>query len=142
MRKKPYYMEAGIDSQQEIQLLEDRIYEYNATALNKDDGRLFSRIVRDEYKEIIGGIAGWTWARACEITQLWVDKNSRKNGIGSMLLEAAEEEAKRNGCRTILVRSYSFQAPHFYQKYGYTAELILNGFPEGYSYYILAKRIG
>jgi GNAT superfamily N-acetyltransferase len=142
MRKKPYYIEAGIDSQQEIQLLEDKIYEHNAAALNTDDGRLFSRIVKDENKEIIGGIAGWTWAKACEITQLWVDERARKHGIGQALLEAAEAEAKGQGCITILVRSYSFQAPHFYERYGYKPELILNGFPEGYFYYILTKKIG
>jgi len=137
-----YSIEAGNDLHQEIQLLEDKIYEHNAAALNKDDGRLFSRIVRDENREIVGGIAGWTWASACEITQLWVAENARKNGIGKMLLEAAEAEAKSNGCLTILVRSYSFQAPRFYEKYGYKAKLILNGFPEGYCYYILTKSIG
>jgi GNAT superfamily N-acetyltransferase len=142
MRKEPYYIEAAIDSHPEIQLLEDKIYEHNAGALNKDDGRLFSRIVRDENKEIIGGIAGWTWAKACEITQLWVVERARKCGIGKVLLEAAEAEAKGQGCITILVRSYSFQAPHFYEKHGYKAELILNGFPEGHSYYILTKKIG
>src|SRR5436190_6414738 len=139
--KKTYRLESGTDSQQLVQLLEDKIYEHNSGALNKDDGRLFSRIVRGENKEIIGGIAGWTWAGACEITQLWVGENVRKNGIGRMLLEAAEAEAKSRGSLTILVRSYSFQAPHFYEKYGYKAELILNGFPNGHSYYILAKRI-
>jgi ribosomal protein S18 acetylase RimI-like enzyme len=56
-----------------------------------------------------------------------------------MLLEAAEVEAKSKGCLTILVRSYSFQAPQFYERHGYKIEHILNGFPEGYSYYILQK---
>jgi len=140
--EKPYYIEPGIDAHREIQLLEDKIYEHNAAALDKDDGHLFSRIVKDENKQIIGGIAGWTWASACEITQLWVNEIARKKGLGKMLLDAAETEAKERGCLTILVRSYSFQAPHFYEKYGYKAELILNGFPNGHSYFILAKRIG
>jgi Acetyltransferases len=125
-----------------IQLLEDKIYEHNSAALNKDDGRLFSMIARDENKEIVAGIAGWTWASACEITQLWVAEKVRKNGIGKMLLGAAEAEAKSKGCLTILVRSYSFQAPHFYERHGYRIEHILNSFPHGYSCYILVKRIG
>lgn len=137
-----YSIEFGNDNQEVIQLLEDKIYEHNSTKLNKDDGRLFSRIVRDENKEIIAGIAGWTWANACEITQFWVHQNVRNNGIGKMLLQAAEAEAKSKGCVTILVKSYSFQAPHFYERHGYTIEHILNGFPRGYSYYMLAKRIG
>jgi ribosomal protein S18 acetylase RimI-like enzyme len=136
-----FSIEHVTDAYEVIQLLEDRIYEYNSAKINKDDGAFFSKIVKDENKNIIAGIAGWTWAGICEITQLWVDEKERENGIGKMLLQAAETEAKNKGCVTILVRSYSFQAPHFYEKYGYKTEHILNGFPEGYSYYILTKRI-
>src|SRR5262245_59167075 len=106
-----YQMEIGTDPYSVIQLLEDKIYEYNSKKINEDNGLLFSRLVRDENKSIIAGVAGWTWASICEITQLWVDVNSRKNGIGKMLLDAAELEAKSKGCQSILVRSYSFQAP-------------------------------
>src|SRR5215467_14372659 len=106
--EKKYCIEVGIDSQEIIQFLEDRIYEHNSTAIDKDDGRLFSRIVRDENDDIIAGIAGWTWARVCEITQLWVDEKLRGMGVGKMLLDAAEEEARRRECLTVLVKSYSF----------------------------------
>ena len=138
---KKYRIEPGVDSQQLIELLEDRIYEHNSSAINKYDGHLFSQIVKDENKEIIAGIAGWTWAGICEITQLWVSEGHRENGIGKVLLEAAEAEAKSKGCLRILVRSYSFQAPHFYEKYGYEVQHIQAGFPEGYNYYVLIKRI-
>src|SRR4030095_10836990 len=110
-----YSMESGQETLQVIQLLEDRIYEYNSAEIHIDDGRLFSRVVKDMDQEIIAGIAGWTWAGICEITQLWVDGKVRKKGIGKILLEAGEIEAKSRGCHTILVRSYSFQAPQFYE---------------------------
>ena len=139
---KKHFIESGIDPYEVIQLLEKKIYEHNSTKISKDDGLLFSRVVRDENKNIIAGIAGWTWANICEITQLWVDETARKNGIGKMLLEAAEAEAKSKGCHTILIKSYSFQAPHFYERHGYKIEHILNGYPEGYSYYTLIKSIG
>jgi ribosomal protein S18 acetylase RimI-like enzyme len=138
---KKYFIESGEDAHQIIQLLENKIYEHNSTKIRKDDGSLFARIVRDENNEIIAGIAGWTWANICEITQLWVDENARKNGIGRMLLKAAEAEAKSKECRTILIKSYSFQAPLFYEKHGYKVEHILNDYPAGYSYYTLTKRI-
>jgi ribosomal protein S18 acetylase RimI-like enzyme len=139
--EKKYYITVGIDSPQVIQFLEERIYEHNSNSIDKHDGHLFSRIVRDQGNKIIGGIAGWTWARACEITQLWVDENMRQLGVGKMLLDAAEEEAISKACTTVLVKSYSFQAPQFYQKYGYKVEHILHGFPEGYKYYTLVKMI-
>ena len=135
-----YRIEPVKDAEQVIQLLEDRIYEYNSIKTHIDDGRLFSKVIRDNNKEVIAGIAGWTWAGICEITQLWVDEKVRKKGIGKILLEAGELEAKTKGCHTILVRSYSFQAPHFYERHGYKIEHILNGFPKGHSYYILIKQ--
>ena len=126
-------IEVGENSEDIMKFLEDKIYEHNSSTINKSDGAFFSRIVRDENEHIIAGIAGWTWATACEITQLWVDENARKNGIGKLLLEAAEAEAKSKGCLTIVVKSYSFQAPHFYEKHGFEITHILNDFPPGSS---------
>jgi N-acetylglutamate synthase-like GNAT family acetyltransferase len=138
---KNYSIESGTEPYKIIELLEDKIYEHNTSKINKHDGCLFSRVAKNENKDIIAGIAGWTWAGVCEITQLWVDENVRKNEIGKMLLEAAEAEAKSKYCHTILVRSYSFQAPHFYEKYGFKIGYILNDFPEEHSYYILTKKL-
>src|SRR5215831_10115047 len=138
---KKYLIKDVVDTHEVIQLLEDKLYEYNSTRTGKEDGHLFSRIIRNEKKNIIAGIAGWTWAGICEITQLWVDESVRKHGYGEMLLKAAEEEAKSKGSNTILIRSYSFQAPQFYEKHGYHTEHVIKGFPEGHNYHLLIKRI-
>ncbi|PWT73083.1 MAG: biphenyl 2,3-dioxygenase [Bacteroidetes bacterium] len=134
-----YNIETGGNTHQIIQLLEDKLSEHNATTVKKNDGNIFSKIVRDDNKKIIAGIAGWTWANVCEITHIWVDEKARSRGIGKMLLKAAEDEARSKGCRTILVRTFSFQAPYFYDLNGYQIDHVLNNFPEGYSYYILVK---
>lgn len=139
--KENYCIEDGGDSAQVTQFLEDKIYEYNSNRLKKYDGCYFSKIIRDKNKNIIAGVGGWTWAGACEIAQLWVDESARKLGLGKKLLESAESEAKSKGCLTVLVRTYSFQAPGFYEKYGYKTEYMLSEFPEGFNYYILTKRI-
>ena len=41
----------------------------------KYDGSLFAKTVNDEHGTLVAGIAGWTWAGICEITELWVDEN-------------------------------------------------------------------
>ena len=135
-----YEIESGKNPIEIIQFLEEKIYEYNSTSIDKRDGDYFTRMIRDESGDIVAGIAGWTWAGICEITQLWVTESRRKNGIAKILLEAAEDEAISNQCFTILVRSYSFQAPFFYEKNGYKVEHVLDSFPLGYKYYILTKR--
>jgi len=129
------------DPEQIIQLLEDRIYTYNTGQTNRTDGQLFARTMRDREVRIIAGIAGWTWAGVCEITQFWVEEKLRGNGIGKMLLEAAEAEARGKGCRKILIRTYGFQAPHFYEKKGYKIVFTLSDFPPAHTYHILTKTL-
>ncbi len=136
-----YQLSTPANEHEAIQLLEDKIYEYNSARIQKNDGVLFSKIIKDEQSEIVAGVGGWTWAGICEITQLWVSEHVRKNGLGKKLLEAAETEAKSKGCAAILVRSYSFQAPGFYKRFGYEAVVSLKDFPKGHDYYFLIKKI-
>jgi GNAT superfamily N-acetyltransferase len=140
--KEGKFMIESVEHQAEaIQFLDDKIYEFNAAAINKYDGNLFTRIIRDQNNDIIAGISGWTWAMVSEITLLWVKEEYRNNGLGKILLKAAEEEIIKKGCTTILLRSYSFQAPLFYEKNGYKTVYILDDFPNGYKHYNLIKRI-
>jgi GNAT superfamily N-acetyltransferase len=134
-----YSVEAGTNPAEVIQQLEEKIYEYNSAEINQHNGLLFSMVVKNENKEIIAGIGGWSWAGVCEITQLWVDERMRNKGLGKMLLDAAESEAKEKGCSTVLVKSYSFQAPSFYERHGYKIEHVVKDFPHGYNYYTLTK---
>lgn len=124
-----------------MEFLEERLYEHNANALNKSDGDIFAWVVKNKNADTIAGIAGWTWAGACEISQLWVDKTIRKKGVGKELLKQAEEAAKNRGCTVILIRSYAFQAPHFYEKAGYKTVFVQKDFPKGHDYYILTKQL-
>jgi len=134
-----YKIETPSNHQQIIQFLDDRIYEFNSKIINRLDGQLFSKII-SEKEEIIAGIAGWIWANACEITLLWVKEEYRQKGLGEKLLRAAEEEAIDANCSVILIRSYMFQAPFFYEKQGYKTEHIIEDFPKGQKYYTLIKR--
>lgn len=129
------------DAERVSSFLEDRLYEHNSSAIGKDDGRLFSRVVRDASGSIVAGIAGWTWAGACEVTQFWVSQSVRNKGIGTMLLQAAEEEARARNCTRVLVKTYSFQAPTFYQKHGYSVQHVIADFPEGHRYFTLMKAV-
>ena len=126
---------------QEIQFLEDKIYEHNAGKINRHDGELFSKLIYDSENSIIAGITGWTWAGACEITLLWVKPEHRNKGVRENLLMAAEAEAKKKNCKAIILRTYSFQSPQFYQKHGYTVEFETKDFPDGHNYYCLIKRL-
>jgi GNAT superfamily N-acetyltransferase len=135
-----HIMTQGVPSPEDLQFLEDRLYEFNSAQIGKDDGRLFAFLIRDDQQKIIAGVSGWTWADACEIRTLWVAPSWRGKGYGSKLLDSAEQEARARGCRIILLSSYSFQGPAFYQKHGYELAWQLDDFPPGHQNDYLAKR--
>lgn len=126
----------------EMEFMEDRLYEHNSAQTGQADGQLFAFFLRDETQQIQAGITGWTWAQACEIQTLWVHPDLRGQGCGKALLRAAEQEARSRGCNVILLSSYSFQAPGFYQKCGYELAWKLADFPPGHQYCYLVKRLG
>jgi GNAT superfamily N-acetyltransferase len=136
-----HVMTRATPSAAEQEFLEDRLYEFNCAQTKQDDGQLFAFFIRNEGQEIVAGLSGWTWAQACEIRTLWVDPASRGQGYGRTLLEAAEGEARTRGCKVILLGSYSFQAPAFYQKCGYELAWQLDDFPPGHQHCFLVKRL-
>ncbi|QNN53653.1 GNAT family N-acetyltransferase [Nocardioides mesophilus] len=75
------------------------------------------RVERDG--ELVAGASGWTWGQAAGIAMTWVDEKHRGTGIGTELVTAFEEEARRRRCTHVFVTSFTFQAPAFYQRLGY-----------------------
>ncbi|KGP71932.1 GNAT family N-acetyltransferase [Pontibacillus yanchengensis] len=101
-----------------------------------------SFIIRDENGEILGGITGKIFWYHLHIHNLWVDQSIRGDGYGEKLLHHIEEVAKENQCSLIQLDSFSFQAPDFYQKYGYEVVGIIDEFPtKEHSQYYLVKRL-
>jgi GNAT superfamily N-acetyltransferase len=129
---------------EEVQYLEDRIYEFNSSATGITDGAWLAIFVRDEEDRIVAGICGNTWGGCLEIRQLWVKEARRKQGLGTRLLEAAEQEARRRGCWQILLMTFSFQAPSFYARHGFEVVAVVDDHPRGHENCLLRKdlRIG
>jgi GNAT superfamily N-acetyltransferase len=125
----------------DIQLLEDRIYEFNAARTGIDDGRLLAILVRDGHEEIIAGLYGWTWGRCCEVRTLWVHELWRGKGLGTRLMAAAEAEARARGAAQMVTSTHSFQAPGFYRRLGFESVGQIDDYPLGYSHIFLRKQL-
>jgi GNAT superfamily N-acetyltransferase len=106
-------------------------YNFAATGTSQADQGSFSVKVVDKTGGIVGGLTAWYWAGLCGISMLWVREDSRKDGWGSKILLAAEEEAKRRGCDRVCVSSFTFQTPAFYQRHGYVETGRALGIPGG-----------
>mgnify|MGYP006326600819 CR=1 FL=1 len=95
----------------------------------------------DENQNVIAGILGGTYWGWLHIDILWVDEKFRRKKIGSQLLIAAENEAKKRGCHSVHVDTMSWQAPEFYKKHGYELISELDNIPNGYKKFHFVKRL-
>src|SRR5262249_7618396 len=126
---------------EEVQYLEDRIYEHNSSVTGIADGRWLAFLVRDESGRIIAGISGNTWGGCCAVRQFWVEESHRPLGLGTQLLRAAEQEARRRGCTQILLMTFSFQAPGFYERNGFEVVATIADHPRGHRNLLMRKRL-
>jgi ribosomal protein S18 acetylase RimI-like enzyme len=121
--------------------LAERVYEFNARAIGRFNGKLLGAAIRDTTGEIVAAISGHTWAGCCQVTYLWVRAEHRGGGLGRRLLRAAEAEAKRRDCVNLIVSSHSFQAPGFYEHLGYKKHAVVLEHPVGHSNIFFVKAL-
>lgn len=139
--RTPELVVSAEPAQGDVQYLEDRLYEFNSAATGITDGEWLAIFVRDEHQRIVAGICGNTWGGCAEVRQFWVEAARRKQGLGTKLLEAAEDEARRRGCRQMILMTFSFQAPAFYARHGFEVVAAVDDHPHGYKNLLLCKRL-
>jgi GNAT superfamily N-acetyltransferase len=98
--------------------------------------------IRDGSGTVTGGLWGVTLFRWLTIQMLFVPQSMRGRGVGSALMAAAEQEARDRGCVGIHVDALSFQAPHFYEKIGFSLFGRLEDCPAGHQRLFFQKRLG
>jgi GNAT superfamily N-acetyltransferase len=115
---------------------------YNDAAVGLLDRQPFT-VRAVEAGELVGGLSGWTWGTCAGISLLWVHEDARRSGWGGRMLDAAERVARERGCRRIVVSSFTFQAPTFYERHGFAETGRMEGLPlEGHADVHLAKLLG
>ena len=55
----------------------------------------------------------------CFIDLVFIPEAMRRHGLGSRMLQMAEEEGRARGCVNAVLYTISFQAPEFYAKHGW-----------------------
>ena len=114
-----------------IAFLEERVTEATIRAAGIDDDRDLAIVVRDPDGLIIAGLSGGTWGGCCEFSHLWVAEEARGRGLGSALIHAAEDEARRRACSDVVLMTHDVQAPGFYERLGYETVGVVEGYPSG-----------
>lgn len=99
-------------------ILINRLFKYETEELLHDVPKHISIYLQDENQRIVGGILIWIHSESIYIPTVWIDKDLRKHGFGKKLLQAAEEEGRKRGCKFVTLDA-NFESAPFYIKQGY-----------------------
>ena len=115
--------------ERDINEIHEMLREYNLSRREASANVPIGIFYEDEDGRKSAGLTGETFGNWLCIKFLFVSEPLRGKGIGSELLELAEREAKRRGCKYAFVDTFSFQAPAFYKKHGYREVFTLEEYP-------------
>lgn len=93
---------------------------WQARDLPSNAARPLNVCARTEGGRAIGAISGETQFKWLRISLMSVESRYRGQGVGTQMLQLAEAEAIRRGCRYAYVDTMDYQAPDFYERLGYT----------------------
>lgn len=98
----------------------------------------------EEGDVIYGRLVGYydETTNAVRIEVLHIEAHSRGKRVGSLLVEAFEQQAREKGVAFSFVDTTSSSAPRFYEKLGYQLVGQMSDYPmQGEIYYYYAKRL-
>ncbi|MBL6455895.1 GNAT family N-acetyltransferase [Belnapia sp. T6] len=113
---------------------------YNRAAYGRLRGRARWILARDEAGAVEAGAKceiAWGWLY---VDWLWVAEARRGQDLGTAMLAAAEALAREAECLGVHLNTWSFQAPGFYRKQGFTEVGRVEDMPPGTTRYWFAKR--
>lgn len=128
-------------NEQDEKIIYQGLLDYNLARIEDKNPRDLGIYLQDETGEKVGGLIGNTHGNWLFVKYLWVKEDQRGQNIGSELLKQAEETAKERGCRYAFLDTFSFQAPAFYEKHGYTNVFILEEYPVSGKRYYFTKTL-
>ena len=94
----------------------------------------FSLVAEDEGK-LVGYTSGIADHRWLLLSDMWVEENYRRQGVGSHLLKCLEDNVKASGIEHIYLWTYGPVNPKFYEKNGYQTFTVFENYyeVEGYN---------
>lgn len=117
-----------IQEQDKSEILQG-LLEYNLARIEDKNPKDLGIYFEDYAGNKLAGLVADTHGNWLTIHYLWVSKELRGQHIGSSILEEAEKIAIERGCKYAFLDTFDFQAPEFYEKYGYKEVFTLEKYP-------------
>jgi GNAT superfamily N-acetyltransferase len=129
-------------SEETISAFQKGLDDYNTEKVGPMHNHPLWLIVRGESGRVIGGLKGRTFWQWLFIEWLWIDAPYRHQGLGRKLLTQAEAIARGRGSVGIYIDTLTFQAPDYYQRFGFKEFGRLCNIPPGHDRLWLFKPLG
>ena len=97
-------------------------------------------LLKDDSGAVVGGLTGRALYDWLYIELLHIPQTLRGQGMGSRLMQRADDFARQRGLAGVWVDTFEFQARGFYEKLGYIVFGTLEDHPRGGRRYFLQKR--
>jgi len=122
--------------------IRDGLSAYNFDKAGYRDHRPLAILVHDpDTGEVVGGLLGRTSFGLLYVDRFFLPESLRRQGLGSRIIAAAEEEAIRRGCSRAVLTTLSFQAPGFYQRQGWQVLGRIDCDPPGHTRFLMTKTL-
>lgn len=125
----------------ETRLVDEGLGAANDLAAPLHEVRPISCFVRAPDGAVVGGAVGRRWGRCCELQQLWVAPEHRRQGIGARLVRAFERHAFSHGCTISYLETFNFMAPSLYRALGYAVAHTHGVYPHGIERYLMVRTL-
>ena len=126
-------------SKEDIQTVQNKIMQYNEDYFK--DSKQYAYCIKCETGSLIAAVAALKICNSIQIEFLWVDEPYRHKGLGTVLLEKIEENAKDDGVHLLYLYVYGFQSIELYLKNGYQVFGQLEKCVGKYDQYFLKKEL-
>jgi GNAT superfamily N-acetyltransferase len=120
-----------------IELLKD----YNQQFIGRAPYSTFRLAAHAPDGRLIGGLLGEWRSYWLHVDILVVVDELRQAGLGSALMAQAEVATRARGYRGIFLDTFTFQAPGFYEKLGFTRFGTLQNYTDGFDRHFYEKRL-
>lgn len=127
-------------SQADNFVVREGLIAFNEKIIGERD-KAVSIFLKDEQAKVFGGMQAFLDTESIYIEALWVEATLQKQGYGTKLIQAAEKEAIKNGCKFSTVDTWDFQAEGFYLKNGYERLGEIKNYWHGHSKIFLRKNL-
>jgi GNAT superfamily N-acetyltransferase len=121
-------------------LVTDNVVNLNLAKTGISDWHPVGFFLKSPRGEWLGGLTGHIWGGWLHVNFLWVSETMRGQRHGTRLMDAAEAMATERGAFGATLETFTFQAPDFYAKRGYSVFGRIDDYPPGHAKLFLSKR--